>query len=180
MQSFYWDNFTIEVTDATANYEDHLNEYQSVFFSTSRPISVVLIRLFEGEDLLKQIIIGAGGGATGVFKTSVLLDDNGLVCCCADSLFCVSIPDLNLLWNIQADMATCFQVFKWRKDYIVHGEVEISKIDKAGNIIWQHSGRDIFVTLDGTKDFELFEDYVEATDFIGYKYKFNFDGDSIA
>ena len=56
---------------------------------------------------------------------------------------------MNLKWNTQADEVTCFQIYVLQEDYIIHGELEISRIDKNGNIKWQYSGADIFVTSDG-------------------------------
>jgi len=61
-------------------------------------------------------------------------------------------------------------------DFIIHGELEITRINKNGNIIWQNSGSDIFVTLDGDNDLKIIENniYVESWD--GRKYKFDYNG----
>ena len=63
--------------------------------------------------------------------------------------------------------------------YIVQGELDISRIDKNGNIIWQQSGADIFTRMEGKDNFVLTENYILATDWENRKYKFDFNGNRI-
>jgi hypothetical protein len=88
---------------------------------------------------------------------------------------------LDLLWQTKGDPATCFQIFKYKDDYIVHGELEITRVGNDGKIVWQRGGADIFVTLNSSeKDFLVTEDYMLATDWENRTYKFDFDGNEIA
>jgi len=57
-----------------------------------------------------------------------------------------------LQWKTKADVATCFEIFKYRSDYIVHGEMAISRLSADGDIIWQQSGADIFVSTKSNED----------------------------
>jgi len=57
--------------------------------------------------------------------------------------------------------------------------MEITKLDKAGKIIWQNSGADIFTTLDGKDTFTITDKYILVTDWENRKYKFDFDGKSV-
>ena len=91
-------------------------------------------------------------------------------------LFCLGLPDLQLNWQTTVDLAACFEVFKLEEDYIVHGEIEISRIDKYGKIKWSFSGVDIFVVLDETKSFVLHSDHIFLTDFEKNTYKIDFNG----
>jgi hypothetical protein len=67
-----------------------------------------------------------------------------------------------LIWKTQADQATCFEIFKFKDSYVVHGEMEISRIDLNGNIMWQNSGADIFTTEKGINDFEITNSFIQA------------------
>lgn len=58
------------------------------------------------------------------------------------------LPDLVLNWQTQCDQATCFQIFKQLNDYIIHGELQVTKLEKNGNKKWEFGGRDIFVNID--------------------------------
>lgn len=156
--------------------------YDAVYGKDSeyRFTTVYEISVFLANDLLKRVLIRAKGGGTAIHKTSLVIEDNVIVICCSDTVFCLSLPDLIPLWNTKADPATCFEVFKYQSDYIVHGELEISRLNRNGEIIWQQSGADIFTTLNGTeKDFRVTADCILAVDWDGRKYKFDFDGNVI-
>lgn len=79
-------------------------------------------------------------------------------------------------WKTQADEATCFQIYKYQDDYLIHGELQISRLDCNGNIKWEFSGADIFVSIDNEEEFLIKNDGILLTDFTGKKYKINFDG----
>jgi len=175
-------NYIVEIFDAKPNYTDFINQYDAIYIDDTEyhPASVVGIRIYEDEEQFKQVAFGTSGGATGVFKSSVIVTDNHIVCCCSDSVFCLSVPELELLWKTKVDTATAFQIFPLGKDYIIHGELEISRLSGLGEIIWQQSGADIFTTPDGTdNDFIITDEYILTTDWDGRKYKFNFDGNII-
>ncbi|WP_262151075.1 hypothetical protein [Chryseobacterium foetidum] len=160
------------------NSADNINNYDLVYFDKSEYVlpTVFGIKIFNINKLLKSAVIGSVGGGTGIHETSTIVEDDRLLICSSDSIFCLSIPELSLLWKTKADQATCFEIFKHKDDYIVHGELEISRLDKNGNIVWQQGGRDIFTTLDGKDDFAITDEYILATDWENRKYKFDFNG----
>jgi hypothetical protein len=57
-----------------------------------------------------------------------------------------------------------------------HGELSISKIDRTGKKLWSFDAEDIFVCLDESKPFEMFEDHIALTDFNGKKYRIDYNG----
>lgn len=79
-------------------------------------------------------------------------------------------------WKTQTDPATCFQVFRLQNDYVVHGELQIVRIDKNGKIKWEFGSADIFVSVDNTEEFKIENDGILLTDFSNTKYKIGFDG----
>ena len=79
-------------------------------------------------------------------------------------------------WKTQADEATCFQIFKHQDDYIVHGELQVTKLNKDGQVMWEFSGADIFVSIDDECEFKIESDGILLTDFAKTKYKIDFDG----
>ena len=145
---------------------DNLNIYDIEHFDESEYIipTMIGIKVFKDSSLLKNAIIGSIGGGTGIHKTSVIYEDARILICCSDTIFCISIPDLTVLWQTQADEASCFEIFKYQDGYIVHGELEISRLDKDGKIIWQQSGADIFTTPKEINDFKQTEKYIIAED----------------
>ena len=100
--------------------------------------------------------------------------------CCSSQIFNLSIPNLNLNWQTKADGATCFEIFELNQDFIIHGELEISRISKEGRIIWQRCGADIFTTIEGKEEnFKLTDKFIFATDWGNRNYQFDFEGNGI-
>jgi len=170
------DNFTHDTASV-----DNLERFDAVYFSDAGnyPTSKIAIEIFNDDALLKRVLIGASGGNTAVNANSFVYETDRLVICCCDTIFCLSIPELTLHWNTQADTASCFQVFKYQSDYIIHGEMEISRIGHNGQIMWSQGGADIFLTLEGIDDFKITNEGIFATDFNYRKYHLDFGGNFI-
>lgn len=139
--------------------------------------SSILLRTCKSDEVIKMAFVAGAGDGTGVHKNSFIAKKDRIAICCSDSILCLAIPDLRLLWRTQADTFTCFGIFSYKDDYIIHGELEISRLDANGKILWQQGGADIFTRLDAAEDdFVIMADYILATDWDGRKYKFDFDG----
>ena len=157
---------------------DNLFDYKNIYFTPSDfdlPTKIG-VKISENEELVSSAIIGSVGGGTGIHDKSQIIENDRLIICCSDSVFCLSIPDLNLIWKTQADQITCFEIFKFQDSFIIHGEMEITRLDSNGNILWQNGGTDIFTTEKGVDDFEITDSFIRATDWENRIYKFNFDG----
>lgn len=182
-------NYTTEKYQITIHYDptftegsvDNINAYNSVYFSDSKfqPTTILGIKLFDNDILVNSVAIGSDGGTTGVYENSAIIENDRIVICCSDTIFCLSIPELHILWKTKADQATCFEIFKLNDDYLIHGELEISRLDKNGKIVWQRAGTDIFTTSDGDNNFIITDEYILVTDWENKKYKFDFNGQII-
>ena len=89
--------------------------YELIYFKDTgyQFTTVIGIRVFEGDHFKKSAVIGSVGGGTGIYESSVALEEDKILICCSDSVFCLSIPDLALLWQTKADTATCFEIYKY-------------------------------------------------------------------
>ena len=181
MLTFNVNQHTITVEDAMSKAQD-VSKVDAKYIDTTEYelSSLQLVNLYENDKLLKSVLLGSIGGGTGVSNNTAMLDIDRLVTCCSDTVFCLSVSGLDLLWKTKADDATCFAVYQYQQDYIVHGELEISRLDRQGNIIWSVSGADIFVTLKGDSDIVLLEDRIIAIDFENSKYEFDYDGNTLS
>ena len=93
---------------------DNVHEYRKVYFDESEfefPTKIGL-NLLENGDLLNSAIIGSIGGGTGIHENSQIIEEDRILVCCSDSIFCLSVPELDLIWKTQADQAACFEIFK--------------------------------------------------------------------
>ena len=152
MNTYNFKDFVIRVfNDADHNLSstDNINTYFKRYFGISgesHPVSMRGIKVYRDEDVVNSCILVASGGVTGVTSLSSCLEDDQLLVCCCDTVFCLTPDTLNLLWQVQGDPVTCFGIYKIHQDYLIHGELEVTRIDKSGSIKWRFSGSDIFVT----------------------------------
>ena len=175
-------DLTIEVIDEPTykfGSADNNYNYSKHYFgdgATECPTSKHGIKIYQDGHIIDSCIIIGSGGTTGVHQNSTLIDKDQLLICCCDTVFCLALPNHELKWKTQADQATCFQIFKHQDNYIVHGEFQVSKLDKDGKIKWEFGGADIFVSIDNDDEFKIESDGILLTDFAKTKYKIDFEG----
>lgn len=133
-----------------------------------RPFSIHGIML-DGDPLA---IFGAGGGATSVHDGSLAYVQNSLYLAVGNQVVCVQLKPLLFKWALETDAATCLGVyFEGRAGALIsHGELEIVRFSAEGTILWRRPGADIF-----TGAFSLKPDFIEAVDWSGRVYRFNYD-----
>ena len=165
-------------SDYNPDSNDNLNKYLNNYLSESdfKLPTKIGIKILENGTEINSAIIGAENGATALHKTSQIIESNRILICCCDSVFCLDLPTLNLNWKTKVDIATAFEIFKIENDFIIHGELEITRINNDGKIIWQNGGADIFVSQNGKDDFEVKDNFVKATDWDNRIYKWNLNG----
>ena len=153
------------------------NPYQIEIRENKAHPPQVAVYLYETEEEIKSIVLTAGGSVSSLWEKSALLDGDRLLVACGNEVFCILLPTLELLWHTQVDMATCFEIVPYQDDYITHGEVEISRLNWQGEILWQFSGKDIFVSpIERTPSFTLTPKGIELVDFNYESYFIDYDG----
>lgn len=163
------------------NSSENLNKYDFEYFSDTKYqlTTQIGIKVHENGETIYSAIIGSEGGATGIFDNSTFIEEKKALICCSDSIFCISLPELKILWKTKADEITCFGIYKKDDFYIVHGELTISKLNHDGKILWQKGGADIFVTLNGESNFQMTEKLIIVKDWDSKIYKFDYDGNDL-
>jgi len=137
----------------------------------------VAVYLYQSEEKIISVLLEGEGCTCGIGKENVLLDDDRLLVASGNIVFCILLPSLELLWHTQVDMATCFEIAPYQEDYITHGEVEISRLNRQGEILWQFSGKDILVSpIERTPSFTLTPEGIELVDFNYESYFIDYDG----
>jgi hypothetical protein len=181
-------NYTVDVVDDsnyTLNSADNIVSYDVEYFdgrtNTDRvyPTSKHGIRITQDGDKLASAVICETGGLTTIHDNSFVFTNDSILICCSNKIYSLSIPRLQLNWKKRFDLATCFAIYPFKGDYIIHGELQITRIDKGGNEKWTFRARDIFVTPDGKDSIELLTDKIKLRDWEGYEYLLNEDGQKI-
>lgn len=177
-------NQTIEITNESDLDLKQISQYFNNQYPADlgqkleyQPSSMHGIRISDNGIEKCSAILLESGGATGIAENSFVIKNNSIYICCSDQVYCLNLSDLSVYWRIQCDHATCFQIYEFEDDFIIHGEMQISRIDTQGKIKWNFGARDIFVNPDGKKEFKIIENCIEVLDWQGYKYVLNSDGE---
>ena len=153
------------------------NPYQIEITEKASYPPQIAVYLYEAEEELNHILLSGAGTANVISEKNTLLNQDQLLVACGNIVFCLLLPTLELLWHTQVDMATCFEIVPYQDDYITHGEVEISRLNKQGEILWQFSGKDIFVSpTERTPSFTLTPKGIHLIDFNYHEYHIDFNG----
>jgi hypothetical protein len=163
----------INEADYTIGSQDNLRRYdRELLIDTDGdlPANKHGLRLSIATRPHASVLLAASGGGSGVNERScVLLADRCLVAV-GDRLVLLGLPDLRLMWEAQADEATCFGLHLTPdgRHVIVHGELLISMFSIDGTKVWSQSGADIF-----TGTLSVDESSVRVTDFNDAQYQFD-------
>ncbi|MDP9080536.1 MAG: hypothetical protein M3O71_24185 [Bacteroidota bacterium] len=160
---------------------DNLRAYEMVhshdsdqYFSSKHGIIVS-----RNEKEICSAIILCAGGATGINEKSAIIKNGLIFICCGNSVCSLRLTNLTFNWLIEIDVATCFGIYEFENDFVIHGEMEISRITEEGKIVWQFSGRDIFVNIHGEREFEIIGDQIKLVDFLNNNYFLDKNGQEI-
>ena len=161
----------------THNSNDNINNYLFEYFSKQDEYysSKFGIIVKKNDKIISSAVISAHGGYTSLNDSNYIIEDNFIIICCGNTLFSLTLPELKLNWKIEIDEVTAFRIEKMNNDYIIRGELAISRINKEGKIIWQKYGSDIFVTYDESFYFDIVDNNIFTISWDGRKYKFNYD-----
>ena len=67
--------------------------------------------------------------------------------------------------------------FAYEKEFILYGEVEIYRVDKNLNVLWEFSGKDVYVKKSGGEPaFQMKDDRICLYDFSDNYYEIDYEG----
>ncbi len=129
----------------------------------------------KGEEIASAFL-SKTGGYTHIHEHSFVLSDDTLFLCCSDEIYALSLPELKLNWHRKMDLAVCIAIYPFKNDFIVHGELFATRMDKEGNKKWEFNAYDIFVPQGDQPALEIVGEEIILRDFEGYEYRLNEDG----
>lgn len=178
-------DYSIEIVDDqtyTINSVDNVSRYDKIYFSDSTsiekfyPTSKHGIRVKLADVELASAIICEVGGGTTIHNKSFIVSEDALLICCCDKVYSLELPNLSINWFKRLDPGTCFGIYQFDNDFLIHGELQITRININGNEKWTFRARDIFVTSDGNKSFAIQADKILLIDWEGYRYTLDKNG----
>ena len=181
-------DFTIDIIDDsnyTLNSSDNIVSYDFEYFDGEMhmdrvyPTSKHGIRITKDGVELTSAIICEIGGYTTIHDNSFVITNDAILICCCDKVYSLSVPGLQINWKKRLDPETCFAIHPFQDDFIIHGELQITRINRDGNEKWNFGARDIWVTPDGKKSMELTDNKIKLTDWEGYVYELDSNGQEL-
>jgi hypothetical protein len=172
----------INVPDYEPESVEDGNRYAAVYSDpedTYRPNSKHGIRVSHDSAEIASAIVLGYAGATGMGENSYVVTDDVILVCCSNQVYALTLPHLSLKWRKALDFATCFAIYQYEENFIVHGEVDITRITADGEVKWTFSGADIFVNLNGELSFDIVDKEIRLVDFEGNRYSINGDGETV-
>ncbi|WP_286971548.1 hypothetical protein [Flavobacterium sp. UBA4854] len=178
-------NFEIEVIDDenyNLNSTDNLRQYQKVYYKGKNqedgfsPTSKHAVIIRESEVEISSVLVCEAGGATGIHDNSFIIEDDKIWIRVSNKIYCLKIPSLEIIWQKEFDQFTNFCFYKLEEDFLIHGELEIFRITKNGEIIWCFGGRDIWVNPEGSEELIIKDNVILLVDFESNRYILDFDG----
>ena len=176
-------NYIIEVindSEYIVDSNDNLRNYAKVYtanLSHENCKHGVIVK--QNDKIISSALICEIGYSIKILDNSFLISHDSIFICCERKIYSLSIPELNLEWSIRCDFATCFGIYEFEDDLIIHGETEISRLTKDGLIKWQFCGRDIFIRMDGQRELEIIGNTIKLKDFQNFEYILDKDGNEI-
>ena len=120
------------------------------------------------------------GRMYGNISHCTVIVNNNLAILVDDYLAIVDLDNLMLISKVNIiSFGTGIALYHFDNGLLVHGEIEIIKTDYAGNKEWSFSGRDIWVTMDGTDALRIVGNNIHLRDFYGDIYILNSHGEEI-
>lgn len=123
------------------------------------------------RSLIVNYKIAIIGRAYGSVENCAVLEGDRLVILIDDYMVFLDLPTKKLELKIKLiDFGAGIEIYAFDNGYIVNGEVDIIKVDKLGNKVWEFSGRDIWVRPNGESSINIQGDRILLIDFEGYQY----------
>ena len=157
-------------------YSTNNDENEKNIISDSSTCYGIIIKDSFNEIKDSCLLVCSTGGPTDCNPNSYLVENNTFYICISNVVFSLELSELKLNWYKEVDFATAFEIYKMNDDFIIHGELYITRINKDGKIIWQQSGSDIFVLENGNDCFFIENDIIKVQSWDNRKYCITYDG----
>ncbi|NRT71378.1 hypothetical protein [Clostridium beijerinckii] len=174
------EKFQVKITeDETFTLESTDNLPYDIFFNPenldrSNITKALRIRI-KSKDRERDVILI---GSFYCYDTDcAVLEDNKLAVLMNNTVTVIDLEECKISKHEKFSEFGCyFSICKFQGDYIIHGELEIVKLDKDLNKEWDFSGADIFVTQDNNKPFQISGDKILLYDWNGAYYELDMNG----
>lgn len=146
-------------------------------FKYTRNDYTKIMEIVIQNEVLEEARIALIGNLYGHESNCAVLKDRELVVLIDKDIFIVNIDEYKLAKCKKIDcFGDNFAIYLVSNGYIIHGEIEVFKLDYELDKIWEFSGADIFVTQDNKLPFLIDGDRIKIYDWNGTYYEIDLNG----
>lgn len=128
---------------------------------------------------ISNVTIYETNSASGIYEDTFIAEDDKVWVISGNEIYCLKIPSLELIWHKEFDYHVNFSIHKLNQDFIIHGESQIFRITKEGEIVWSFRGRDIWFNPEGNPELTIENNNIRLFDFESNEYVLDLDGNQI-
>lgn len=163
--------YTIGSTD-NKPYDIIMNPFKYTRNDYTKAMEIVI-----QNEILEEIRMVLIGRLYGHESNCAVLKDRELVVLIDKDIFIINIDEYKLVKYKKIDcVGDNFAIYLVNNGYIIHGEIEVFKLDYELDKIWGFSGADIFVTQDNKLPFFIDGDRIKIYDWNGTYYEIDLNG----
>ena len=168
------ETYTIDSVD-NRPYDIIMNPFKYTRNNYAKAMEIVI-----QNEVYEETRIALIGSLYGYESDCAVLNNKELLVLIDKDIFIINIDDYMLVKYKSTDcFGDNFAVYLVSDGYIIHGEMEIFKLDYELNKVWQFSGADIFVTQDDKLPFLIDGDRLKIYDWNGTYYEIDLNGNLI-
>lgn len=168
------ETYTIDSVD-NKPYDIIMNPFKYTRNNYAKAMEIVI-----QNEVYEETRIALIGSLYGYESDCAVLNNKELLVLIDKDIFIINIDDYMLIKYKNIDcFGDNFAVYLVHDGYIIHGEMEIFKLDYELNKVWEFSGADIFVTQDDKLPFLIDGDRLKIYDWNGAYYEIDLNGNLI-
>ncbi len=141
-------------------------------------LSKIFLVTVTSQNTCRHIILI--GDSHSMVEHCALLENHMLTVLLNNVIIQLDLTDCSLVRAKELDWLGCnFELHKIESDYLIYGEIFISRLNRNLEKLWGFSGKDIFASVTGKQAFELGTNAIRLYDFLGNFYEIDFAGKRI-
>lgn len=135
--------------------------------------------LIKSEPVKKILIIGSYNAGT---DNLALVDEGNLIVLLNAEIYVINLACGEIVnYVVLGEFFPLWSIYNFDDGYIIHGELEIIKLNKDFEIEWSFSGSDIFVNpSDSREAFEIQGNTIQLIDWNGEVFRLDKDGNELS
>jgi len=163
--------YTVDSVD-NKPYDIIMNPFKYTRSDYTKTMEIVI-----KNEMFEEMRIALIGSLYGVESNYAVLKDRELVFLIEKDIFIINIDEYKLIKYRKIEcFGDNFGIYLVNDGYIIHGEMEVFKLDYELDKVWQFLGADIFVTQDEKLPFLINGDRIKIYDWNGTYYEIDLDG----